>query len=119
GEAISQMNQERERGFVGPMKSVEYVQVRTCSSRAPQRLSNALDKIAALLRCWQFHWLWNIREHSSKPWSDLGQFGCIFSNSSTEIIAARRLFHVAFNDLGEREIGKGFVSLKAVPDELS
>src|SRR5258705_392975 len=100
------MIQERQRGFVGPMKVLEYVQIRTCLSRAPQRLRNALDKIAALL-CWgQFRWLRNIRENSSKPWSDLGQFGRIFSHPSTEIIEARGLCQIAFNDFNEGEIGK-------------
>src|SRR5271156_3778395 len=113
------MIQERQRGFVGPMKVLEYVQVRTCLSRAPQRLRNALNKIAALL-CWgQFRRLRNIREHSSKPWSDLSEFGGIFSHPSAEIIEARRLCQIAFNDLGEGKIGKGFVPFVAVPNEAS
>ena len=101
------------------MKVLEYVQVRTCFSRAPQRLRNALDKIAALL-CWrQFRWLRNIREHSSKPWSYLHEFGRIFSHPSTEIIETRRLCQIAFNDLREGKIGEGFVSFVAVSDEAS
>src|SRR4029077_19875219 len=110
------MNQERQRGFVGPMKVLNYVQLRTCLSRAPHRVGNALEKMTELLRRRQFQWLRNIRKGSPKAWCDLGQFSRIFSYPPTEIIQARRLSEVAFNDLCEREKGKRFVSFVAVPD---
>ena len=89
---------------------------RTCASRARQRLENALEKIAALLRRRQFQWLRNIRKNSPKAWSDLGQFSRIVAHPPAEIIQARRLRQIAFDDLGERQIGKRFVSFVAVPD---
>src|SRR6202035_5641336 len=113
------MNQERERGFVGPMKVLNYVQLRTCLSRAPDRVGNALEKMTALLRQRQFQWLRNIPKNSPKAWCDLGQFSRIFPHPPTEIIKARRLSEVAFNDLREREKGKLFVSFVAVPDQAS
>src|SRR5580704_10415969 len=113
------MNQERQRGFVGPMKVLNYVQLRTCLRRAPDRVGNALEKMTALLRRRQFEWLRNIRKNSPKAWCDLGQFSVIFPYPPTEIIQARRLSEVAFNDLREREKGKRFVSFVTVPDQVS
>src|SRR5713226_6428593 len=77
------MNQKRHRGLVGPLKVIQYVQVRTCLSAARQRLGNALKKIAALLRGRQFNWLRDIRKNPSEAWSDLGQFGCIVAYPPT------------------------------------
>src|ERR1700746_1167675 len=113
------MNQERERGFVGPIKVLNYVQMRTCLSRAPYRVGNALEKITALLRRRQFQWLWNIRKTPPKAWCDLDQFSRIFLYQPTEIIQARRLREVAFNDLRGGEKWKRFVSFVTVPDQVS
>src|SRR5258708_27779316 len=97
------MNQKRQRGFVGPMNVLNYIKQGTRLRRAPHRVGNALEKITALLRRRQFLWLRNIRKNSPEARSDLGQFGCVVPHPSTEIIQARRLSEVAFNDLGERE----------------
>src|SRR5260370_40687659 len=78
-----------------------------------------MEKIAALLRRRQFKWLRNIRTNSSKTWRELGQFSRVVPHPPTEIIQACRLRQIAFNDLGEGEIGKRFVSFVAVPDEAS
>src|SRR6266851_3438407 len=113
------MNQKCQRGFVGPMKVLKYVQLRTCLSRAPRRVGNTLEKIAALLRQRQFQWLRNIRKNSPEAWSDLGQFGRVVSHPPTEIIQARRLSEVAFNDLREQEKRKRFVPFVTMPDQVS
>src|SRR5271155_3394752 len=113
------MNQERQCGFVGPMKVLNYVQVRTGSSRATHRVGNALEKMTTLLRRRQFQWLRNIGENSPKAWCDLGQFSRIFPHPPTEIVKARRLSEVAFNDLREREKGNQFVSFVTMPDQVS
>src|SRR5260370_27567265 len=113
------MNQKCQRGFVGPMKVLKYVQLRMFFTRAPRRVGNTLEKIAALLRQRQFQWLRNIRKNSPEGWSDLDQFGRVVSHPPTEIIQARRLSEVAFNDLREREKGKRFVSFVTVPDQVS
>src|SRR5258708_3542040 len=111
------MNQKRQRGFIGPMKVLEYQHIRTCAGRIRQSLRNALEKIAAFLRRRQFQWLRNIGKGASKAWRDLGKFGRIFSHPSAEIVATRRLRQTAFKDLDEGEKGKWFVSFVAVSDQ--
>src|SRR5258708_35422801 len=113
------MNQKRQRRFVGPMKVLNYVQLRTCLSRTPDRVGNALEKMTSLLHRRQFHWLLNIRKNSPEAWRDQSQFGRICSHAQTEIIQARRLSEIAFNDLREGEKGKRFVSFVAVTDQAS
>src|SRR5438045_797403 len=113
------MNQERQRGFVGPMKVLNYVQLRTYLSRTPYRVGNALEKMTAFLRRRQFQWLRNIRKNSPKAWRDLGQFRRIFPDPSTEIIVVRRLSEAVFNDLGDGQKGEPFISFIAVPDRVS
>src|SRR6266436_1341579 len=113
------MNQKRQRGLVGPLKVIQYVQVRTCLSAARQRLGNALKKIAALLRGRQFNWLRDIRKNPSEAWSDLGQFGCIVAYPPTVVFQACGLREMAFDDLNEGEKRNRFVSFVAVPYDAS
>src|SRR5882757_8062541 len=47
---IGQMNQKRQRGFVGPMKVLNDIHLWPCLSSAGHGVGNALEKIAALLR---------------------------------------------------------------------
>src|SRR5260370_8779663 len=101
------------------MQAPKYVQVRTCSRRAGQRLRIALEKIAAPLTGRQFQWLRNIRENSPQAWSDLCQLGRIFSHPPAEIVQTRRLSQIAFNDLDEGDQGKRFISFVAVADGAS
>src|ERR1700756_1208313 len=103
------MNQERQRGFVGPMQVLNYVQLRTCLSRAPHRVGNALEKITALLRPRQIQWLRNIGKNSPEARSDLGQFGRVVPHPPTVVIQTRGLSQTALNNLGEGEIGDRFV----------
>src|SRR5216683_689955 len=104
------MNQKRQRGLVSPLKVIQYVQIRTCLSRARQRLGNTLKKIAALP---------NIRKNPSEAWSDLGQFGGIVAYPPTVVLQACRLREMSFDELDPRQIGKGFVSFVTVPDHAS
>src|ERR1700730_123293 len=104
------MDQERQRGLVGPLKVRKDIQWRTGLSCAPQFVGNALEKIAAFLRGRQIQWLRNILKNSPKAWNDLSQFGRVVPHPPTEIIEARRLSEVAFNYLREREKRKRFVS---------
>ena len=113
------MNQKRQRGLVGPLKVIQYVQVRTCLSAARQRLGNALKKIAALLRRRQFKRLRNIRKNPSDAWRDLGQFGRIVAYPPTVVFQACRLRKMAFDELDPGQIGKRFVSFVTVPDDAS
>src|ERR1700693_4490629 len=98
------MDQKRQRRLIGPLKVIQDEQVRTRLGRAPQRLGNALKKIAALLRRWQYHGWRNIRKYSSQAGCDLGEFARIFPHLATEIIETRGLRQAALKDLGEREI---------------
>src|SRR5208337_875850 len=52
-------------------------------------------------------------------WSDLGQFSRVVANSLAVIVQACRARQTAFNDLGEREVGKRFVSFVAAPQRAS
>jgi hypothetical protein len=113
------MNQKRQRGLVGSLKVIQYVQVRTCSSATRQSLRNALKKIAALLRRRQFKWLWDIRKNPSEAWSDLGQFGRIVAYPPTVVFQTRGVREMAFDDLNEGEKRNRFVSLVTVPDDAS
>src|SRR6266851_1715225 len=113
------MNQKRQRGLVGPLKVIQYVQVRTCLSAARQRLGNALKKIAAPLRRRQFKWLRNIRKSPSDAWCDLSQFGRIVAYPPTVVFQACGLREMAFDDLNEGEKRNRFVSFVAVPDDAS
>src|SRR5260370_5658345 len=113
------MNQKRQRGLVGPLKVIQYVQVRTCLSAARQRLGNALKKIAAPLRRRQFKWLRNIRKNPSDAWRDLGQFGRIVAYPPTVVFQACGLREMAFDDLNEGEKRNRFVSFLTAPDDAS
>src|SRR6266404_8046539 len=113
------MDQERQRGLVGPLKVLKDIQLRTGLSCAPQFVGNALEEMAAFLRRRQIRWFRNIRKNSPKAWNDLGKFRRIVPYPPTEIIEARRLSEAAFNDLHEGEKGKRFVSFVAVPDQVS
>src|SRR5260370_29940556 len=110
------MDQQRQRGFIGPMKVYNDEEIRTCTSRIRQRLGKALEEIAALLRGRQLQRLRNIREHSSNAWSNLCQFGRVVPHTQTVVIEARRLRQTAFKDLNERKKGERFVSFVAMAD---
>src|ERR1700751_3280080 len=99
------MNQERQRGFVGPMQVLNYVQLRTCLSHTPHRVGYALEEIAALLRPRQFQWLRNIRKNSPEARCDLGQFSRVFPHPPTVVIQTRGLSQTALNNLCAGEIG--------------
>jgi hypothetical protein len=101
------MDQERQRGLVGPLKVLKDIQLRTGLSCAPQFVGNALEEMPAFLRGRQIQWLRNILKNSPKAWNDLGQFGRVVPYPPTEIIEARRLSDAAFYDLCEREKGNG------------
>src|SRR5579862_2682888 len=118
-DSIGQMNQKRERRFVSPLKILEDSQLRSALRPACQRLREALEKIAALLRGRQFHWLRNIRKNPPKARRHLCQLGRVFSQHPTEIISPRRLREHAFNDLDEGQKWKRFVSFVAVPYRAS
>src|SRR5260370_39911967 len=107
------MNQKRQRGLVGPLKVIQYVQVRTCLSAARQRLGNALKEIPALLRRRQFKWLRDIRKNPSEAWSDLGQFGRIVAYPPTVGFQACGLREMAVDDLNEGEKRNRIVSFVA------
>src|SRR5260221_11801792 len=99
------MNQQRQCGFVGPMKVLKNVKVRTRLSGSPQRLREALEQIAALLRRRQFERLRNIWKNAPKAWRDPGQFGSIAPHLLAILIQARRLRETAFKDPRQTEIG--------------
>src|SRR2546428_14090119 len=113
------MNQKRQRGLVGPLKVIQYVQVRTCSSATRQSLGNALKKIAALLRRRQFKRLWDIRKNPSEAWSDLGQFGRIVAYPPTVAFQACGLREMAFADPNEGGERHRFVPAVTVPADAT
>jgi hypothetical protein len=75
-----------------------------------------LEKVAALLRSRQFQRFRKIGKNAPKTWRDLSDFCCIGPDLPTEVIQTRCLRQIAFDDLGEREVGKRFVSFVAAPD---
>src|SRR5260370_38633166 len=110
------MDQQRQRGFIGPMKVFKDEEIRTCPSRIRQGLRKALEEIAALLCRRQFERLRHIRKESSKAWSNLRQFGCVVPHPPTVVIQAWRLRQAAFENLDERKEGERLVSFVAVSD---
>jgi hypothetical protein len=70
--AIGEMNQKRQRRFVGPMKIIEDEQQRSNLRSARGGVGNALEHMAASLLQGQVDRLRNIRENSSETRSNLG-----------------------------------------------
>src|SRR5271166_6049581 len=73
----------------------------------------------ALLRWGEFQRLRKIGKHSAKMWSDLGEFSRVVANSPAVIVQACRARQITFDDLGEREVGKRFISFVAAPQRAS